>query len=387
MIPVSSLLVLAMPGWCAGACPCDERDGSRTSSAVSEQSVAENLVLVTIDGLRRQEVFEGAEWKLMNKQDGGVRDVSGLKERFFSRDRVQARKKLMPFLWETVASRGQILGDPTLGSEAKCSNRLYFSYPGYNELLTGKADPAITSNAKRWNPNLTVLEWFNRQPDFGGVAAFCSWDVFPYIINRQRSGVYVNAGWEKLTTGRGIRTLNEVQGELPQVWPNVRFDTVTFRGAMAYLETKKPRVLYIAFGETDDWAHDGRYDLYLDAASRTDASLRSLWEKLQTMEQYAGKTTLLITTDHGRGEGREGWKNHSTQLAGSDKIWFAAIGPGVAPLGNRQSIQLTQAQYAATAASLLGMEFKGDGVAAAIDFSQPPASKSKAVKRDGGSQR
>lgn len=332
---------------------------------------AQNLILITLDGLRWQELFGGADIKLMNKDAGSVRDVQSLKKRFYRESATERKMSLMPFFWNTVAKNGQLIGDPEQGSLAKCTNGLYFSYPGYNELLTGKPDPRISSNAKKYNENVTVLEWLNGQPEFKGrVAAFCSWDVFPFIINDKRSRVYVNAGWSPVEIGtpEKVTSLNYFAGQTPKVWPNVRYDVFTCDAALAYLQARKPRVLYIALGETDDWAHDGRYDLYLDAAHRTDAYIANLWRTVQAMPEYRGKTAMLISTDHGRGGGREGWKNHSVLIQGSHQIWFAAIGKGVAALGNRKSMQVKQSQYAATAASLLGLEFDSDGVSSAINL-------------------
>lgn len=86
----------------------------------------------------------------------------------------------MPFLWDSVAAQGQILGDATHGSVARVTNGFNFSYPGYNETLTGRGDPRINTNAYPPNPNVTVFEWLNRQPGLGGkVAAFGTWDAFP----------------------------------------------------------------------------------------------------------------------------------------------------------------------------------------------------------------
>ena len=79
------------------------------------------------------------------------------------------------------------------------SNPWYFSYPGYNEILTGEVDESINSNDKVFNPNKTILERLNAQPEFkNSTALFGSWDVFPYIVNTQRSKVQVNAGFMPL---------------------------------------------------------------------------------------------------------------------------------------------------------------------------------------------
>ncbi|MBI2477165.1 MAG: AP protein [Planctomycetia bacterium] len=267
----------------------------------------------------------------------------------------------MPFFWNVVAKRGQVVGDVSADSVVRVTNGRYFSYPGYNEILCGFGDEAIDSNAKRPNRNVTVLEWLNRKASYRGrVAAFGSWDVFPYILNQERSGIYVNAGWQDLemfANEREQEQWNALANSLPRVWSSVRYDAITVRGALEYLQVKRPRVLYVALGETDDWAHDGRYDQYLDAASRSDQYIQQIWEACQKLDDYRGKTTFVITTDHGRGDDRDGWKSHGVSTAGSEYIWIAVIGPDTESLGQRININVTQSQVAATVAALLGEDF------------------------------
>lgn len=322
---------------------------------------ADRCLLITIDGLRWQEVFGGADARLMDR-NSGVEDPDALIRRYQREEAREARKVLMPFLWSVIARDGQIWGNPALGSEVRVTNSMHFSYPGYNEILSGFADPQIDSNDKVPNANQTVLEWLNRKEGFRGkVAAFASWDVFPFIINTGRSGVFVNAGWELLPEYGGesaAAQMNLIAGRLPHYWKSVRYDAFTLQGALDCLQFEKPKVLFVAFGETDDWAHSGRYDLYLDAATKTDAAIAELWNTIQALEEYRDRTVLLITTDHGRGEGREDWKSHSAKIDGCDRIWIAAMGPGVNPLGERSGVTATQAQMAPTVAHMIGMDFK-----------------------------
>ena len=242
------------------------------------------------------------------------------------------------------------------------TNGRNFSYPGYSEILTGIVDPKIDSNAKKNNANVTVLEWLNQQTGFeNSVAAFASWDVFPYIINAERSGIPVNAGWMPLTVSNDpehLKFLNQISNETPHYWGGIRFDFTTFHGAVEYVKAKQPRVLYVAFGETDDWAHDKRYDMYLASARRTDDYVRRLWELLQSMPQYAGKTALVMTTDHGRGDTISDWTGHGADVVGSEKIWTVLYGAGIPAKGLVKNTPTTQAQVAATVAHLLGKDFQ-----------------------------
>ena len=139
-----------------------------------------NVVLIVSDGLRWQEVFTGADPLLLNEKNGGIWDKDQeLRREFWRADPGERRKALFPFLWTTVAARGQIFGNQTKGSIARVTNGLAFSYPGYNEMLTGHPDPRINSNQFGPNPNPTVFEWLNGLPDLHGrVSVYATWETF-----------------------------------------------------------------------------------------------------------------------------------------------------------------------------------------------------------------
>ncbi|MFN3839377.1 MAG: alkaline phosphatase family protein [Cyclobacteriaceae bacterium] len=322
----------------------------------------ENIILITFDGLRWQELFNGADSTFM-KQQPFLKDPK-LKEKYWHTDATVRRKLLLPFIWGTIASKGQIYGNRAYGSMVNVSNKMWFSYPGYNELLTGKADDArINSNNKMYNPNTTVLEFLNSQPAFKGkVAAFTSWDCFPYIINDKRSGVFVSAGIVPAAGGRLSEremVINQVMSATPNPLGDVRLDAFTFYLGMEYIKKNKPRVMYFAFDETDDFAHGGEYAAYLNAAHYTDRFIGELWNYLQSDDQYRNKTTILITTDHGRGTDAESWKHHGIKIPEADQIWMAVIGPDTKPMGEvKASGQLFQKQIAKTMAAFLGLEFE-----------------------------
>lgn len=325
----------------------------------------DNIVLITLDGLRWQELYSGAADSMMSNKEL-VKEMEVTKQMFGGETPEIRRQRLLPFFWDTIAQKGQLYGNRWLGNKVNCTNRHRFSYPGYHEILTGYTEPTINSNAKKYNPNKTILEVLNQREEYAGkVAAFGSWDVFPYIINDVRSGVPVNAGFQKasgddLTCMEHI--LNDLQDEISGPWLSVRLDAFTHNYMMEYLEKNHPRVVYIAYGETDDFAHDGRYDMYLRSALKTDKWIEELWSFLQSDTFYAGRTTLVITTDHGRGVSpMTQWKSHGTIYQGSDEIWVAAIGPNVPALGEVNARgQLYQNQIAATVMKMLGEEYAGE---------------------------
>ena len=117
-------------------------------------------------------------------------------------------------------------------------------------------------------------------------------------------------------------------------------------------------MLYLSLNETDSWGHEGKYDEYLRAAQRDDGYLKTLWETVQSMPQYQGKTTLIFSPDHGRGDAPVEWKSHGKDLKRSESIWMGFLGPDTPPLGERAQIEtVTQSQFAATLAAFLGEDY------------------------------
>jgi hypothetical protein len=324
---------------------------------------AQHVVLVVTDGLRPDEVFTGAERALISEA-GGVENVPGCLERFWRETPGARREALMPFVWGTVARDGQVLGNPALGSPARLTNTRRVSYPGYNELLTGAADPRITGNDAPANPNHTVFEWLAAQPGFEHrVQAFATWDTFFRIFNVGRSHLDVRAGWNPPFAEDAARTdakdtLDALYRTTTPFFGGNALDALTWAALKESLKTNHPRVLFLGLGETDEWQHAGRYDLALEAAHRADAVIADLWATLQAIPEYRGTTTLLITTDHGRGRGLTAWKDHGAEVDGADEVWLAALGPGVAALGERADTPITSAQVASTVAQLLGLDWR-----------------------------
>jgi hypothetical protein len=330
------------------------------------QAPSRKVVVITIDGLRWQEMFTGADREYFKKEKDG--EPGAAEKRFWRPTGDERRAALLPFVWNTIAGKGQIFGDPSKGSRAHVTNGLWFSYPGYNEMFSGAADPRVDSNDKIPNPNITVFEWLNTRPGFKGrVAAFGSWDVLPFILNDARSHIPVGSGFTPVPHPKTDRerAINELASDLPPYWDYGPFDAPIVYAAIEALRTTRPRVLYVMLGEGDEWAHAGRYDLYLDAAYRADRFIRRVWETLQSLPEYANQTTLLVTTDHGRGAATSDWTDHGRKVPAAESTWMAALGPAVPPLGVRQSVTVTTSQFAATIALAVGEDFRGAAATAA----------------------
>lgn len=335
-----------------------------TSHLEAQEGNAPKVILITMDGLRWQEMFSGADPLLIGNKEY-VQDTTELMQQFWRETANERRASLMPFIWTEVAKMGQIHGNRNLGSKVNLTNSMWFSYPGYNEILSGRADDVnITSNDKINNPNTTVLEVANKNVKYRAkVAAFASWDVFPFIVNEERSGVPVNAGFEDaigaVLTERE-KFLNQLQRQVPSPWASVRLDAFTHHYALEYSKKNHPALLYIAYGETDDFAHDGNYAAYLKSAHTTDDFIRELWDFTQQDPFYKDQTVFLITTDHGRGtDPLETWTGHGKEVRNAGDVWLIAFGKGVKPMGEiRLEEQLHSDQIAPTILKWLGIDLE-----------------------------
>lgn len=328
---------------------------------------AKNLILVTADGLRWQELFQGIDPVLMNEKAAGMGGEAGsaARQRLWRETPEARRAVLMPFFWKTLAPTGVVLGNPDRHSNLKVTNAYRISYPGYAEILTGRAqDSAIRGNQPVQNPTETVLEFLRRKLELpaGQVALFGSWNMFPMIGASRPGSILINAGRMRLG-GRAatprLRELDDLQFEMLMPDESMRHDYVTFGMALEYLKTAHPRVLHIAVGETDDWGHAKNYPNYLEMAAAFDGYLRQLWEFVQGSPEYRGNTLIAVASDHGRGSTVEDWGSHGSDVKGAERIWAAFFGPGVPAAGEAANTpDAFQRDIAPTILDLLGIDYK-----------------------------
>jgi len=306
-----------------------------------------NVILVTADGLRWQDVFHGVDPMLAHEKSAGMENAGERLKKYTSRE------KLMPFFWTKLAPKGIVLSD------VKVTNAFRVSYPGYSEILTGRAaDDVITSNRAIRNPNETVLEFLRRKMALPRekVALFASWDTFRAIGEHTEGSIYLNAGYHEIDKGSPrLLELSRMQMRMLTPWEEARHDYITGAMALEHMRKVKPRALFVSFDETDDWAHGHRYDRVLDSMAEFDRFLETLWTAIESMKEYRGKTTLIVTSDHGRGSTLTDWNGHGRNVVGADRIWMAIVGPEVRPVAE-SDLHVEQRDIAPTIVKLMGFD-------------------------------
>lgn len=351
----------ALPLFVAALAPAQEKVAHPPAPPVLR---TKNVFVIMLDGTRWQEVFTGLDERMCTKEAGKVEKPGPILEKFGGATPEERRAKLMPFVWQTIANHGQIFGNKSKGSSATITNPFGVSYPGYSETFCGFADSAIENNRKIPNPNTTVFEFLNQKEAFKGkVAAIATWEMFDFIFNTPRSGIAL-IQHQSPVVGKSNPTLDmlaRLRLETPPRWGANTFDSLIFHTAKEWVRENKPRVVFLGFGEPDEWAHEGNYAEYLTSIHRCDGYVRELWTSLQQMDVYKDATTFIILADHGRGDERTSptdWNNHGSKHPGSGDIWMAILGPDTPALGERgDGANVTQSQVAATVAALLAEDY------------------------------
>lgn len=279
-----------------------------------------NVVLIVLDGIRTEEFFIGIN--PYAKQRGAS----------------HARDRLFPFLWGRLAANsagsasaetrvfgdrfGKGRGDPA-AQDRRIDNTYGISLPAYADLLGGVRQIGVRSNKFDGRlPNPTVPDRLLKHGlGDGDMAIFSSWKHIASVVSAMPPvGFHVDTG-RKAGDGR------------PR-WKDARFDRDLQKALMAHLRERDKRdagalrFLFVAYNDSDEWAHIGNYGRYIQAIRRQDAYIRELYNYLENQPGYRGQTLYIVTTDHGRGRGRH-WKSHG-RVPGSQYVWALLHAPGQA---------------------------------------------------------
>ena len=213
-----------------------------------------NIFVITIDGYRWQEVFNGADPSLLTDKKY-VADTATAVARWGDSSIDLRRKRLMPFFWNVIANKGSLYGNRNFDNKVDVSNRYKISYPGYNEIFTGYPDPEFIPNLHKLNQTENIFEALNKTETYKDqVAAFCSWNILPYILNKEQCSFPINAGYENVVNEEDsseTSLINALQDNVVEK-EHTLYDEFTFMYAKEYIIKHHTKVMYVGFDETDE---------------------------------------------------------------------------------------------------------------------------------------
>ena len=335
---------------------------SLASASTPPLSKTANVILLTLDGVRWEEVFHGVD----------------------TGQSVDPDPKVFSFLTGRLAQQGVLYGDKSRGETVRVANKPQNSLPGYQSIMAGATQPCSSNLCGRIQVETfpeRLLHDLDLKPE--QVATIASWEKIANAVEHVEHSTFVNAGEKSLLVDGAPLShedaqLNEQQSHDSPPWRDARWDKYTFAHALNYLKAKKPRFLFISLNDSDEWGHKGQYEQYLKILRQHDAWIKELVSTLDSMGEYGKNTTLIVTTDHGRGEGND-WNDHGAGIADSANIWLYGRSPyteHAKPPKTRvpaSSVSYTHLDIRPTIEATFGLTPKLDGV------SPPPGHVIKSI--------
>ncbi|MDC8102012.1 sulfatase-like hydrolase/transferase [Chryseobacterium rhizosphaerae] len=135
-----------------------------------------------------------------------------------------------------------------------------------------------------------------------------------------------------------------------------REDAVTVTKTKEVMRNYSPNIIVINLKDVDSYGHANNWNEYIKAIKTTDASIKEIWEYIQSLPAYKDKTTLIVSNDHGRHlDAKGGFSEHGDDCEGCRHIEFFAMGPDfkkntIISTGTYEQIDITS-----TIAELLGV--------------------------------
>jgi hypothetical protein len=297
------------------------------------------VVLIAIDGVRWQEIFEGTD------------------PAFLRAGRPRSAGELAPNI-HALARRGVALGAPGHGAPFVASGPNFVSLPGYTEMLTGRPAPCQENDCNE-RPTWTLLDAFATKG--GGVGAIASWtpigriaasDPMLGVISTGRTGGQTR---DRIRAVPGLAAVFDAATSASPApgYDDYRPDAHTASLALGYLKKERPRFLFVGLGDTDEYGHSGRYDAYLKSLTAADEFVGEVMATADAWKKDGHATIIVVTTDHGRSRDFE---EHGRKFKESARAWLVAGGGPIPARGYVSSpVQRRLSDVAPTLAAIAGV--------------------------------
>lgn len=320
----------------AAAVPMEIEAHSPRTAIYSPPEPVEAVIVVALDGVRWQEIFQGTE-------DLHARDP---------RVPLLDPEQLVPTLSRWGTLEGSTVGAPGFGA-MRASGPEFSSLPGYTEIMTGRPPKDCQNNFCGPVRVPTMLDQARDAFPDDHVAVVSSWEMIAYAASPTLAGIDFSTG--RLRAQGMLDAWLQEGRRYPSSWPGegeYRADVLTMPVALQVLEKDRPRLMFIGLGDTDEHAHHGDMASYVGALRAADKFLAKLESTVDKMGDRGRHTAILVTCDHGRSTE---FREHGGEWPESGRVWLIAKGAGIAVVGKIDTKDTRLADIAPTVRELLDL--------------------------------
>jgi hypothetical protein len=278
------------------------------SFAHSAPNTVKRVIYVTWDGVRWQDIFDHAK---------------------------------LPIFWKKYAKHAIIYGEANTKKTMEVAS-IPISLPSYQSQMAGSVQPCDKNECGRlqtptFPENLVHKMGLNKRD----VVSISSWEVTDDAWESVAGTAFANNGTRPMfdpdtnVADDVMIELNKLQkAEYPG--DDTRLDKFTWAQAQHYLAKYQPKFLWISFGDADDYAHDGNLVAYHQTLSFYDDSFDQLMTLLKNLH-LDKETMIIVTTDHGRGNG-DNWIDHGEEFPESKQTWAFVLNGALVPDSNEKDV-------------------------------------------------
>lgn len=309
-LSTSKLIVLVLILASLNSCIQEYEYSYFQSKKVDREYKTQNVIVVIVDGLRYTEGWGDSTHRYIPHLANDLAKTGVINTRFYNMGDTYTsagHTSITTGIYQSLDNSGAEL--PENPSFFQYWNQVYGNDQRKSWVITSKDKLAVLGNCK--NPY-----WFGK---------------FTPSVNSGIDGLGLSSGY--------------------------REDTLTLKTAIEILTQHHPNLVLINFRDPDYSAHSGSWTEYINGVRKTDEYIYRLWNFIQNDAVYKSKTTLFVTSDHGRhSDGiADGFLSHGDGCEGCRHLGFFACGPDFKK-GAIVKVDREQIDLPVTVAELLGFD-------------------------------
>jgi hypothetical protein len=238
-------------------------------------------------------------------------------------------------LWQSYSQQVIFYGAPNSQSTMETAT-IPVSLPSYHGQMAGSVQPCDGNECGRIQVQtfpeniLHTLKLTKKD-----VVTFSSWPEIGLSVESVMGTTLANTGNQPMIdpiTQKPDAVMLNINNQQAADHPDGsdRYDKYTFAQAIHYFEKHQPTFMWISLDDADESAHEKDLLRYHQTLYFYDNALDTLFKTLKKLG-VDKNTLVIVTTDHGRGNG-DRWDTHGVEFPESKQTWGFVMNGELLPI-------------------------------------------------------